>query len=191
MKEAVGYTVGQVADLAGVTIRTLHHYDHIGLLTPSGRSDSGYRRYEHADLERLQQVLLYRELGFPLEEIATILDDPGADAGVHLRRQHELLNGRIARLQMMVTAVEREMEAQHMGIQLSPEERFEVWGDFDPDDYAGEAEERWGGTDAYKESQRRAAQYTKDDWLTIKAEAEAIYGRLIEAMQTGESPQGN
>jgi MerR family transcriptional regulator, thiopeptide resistance regulator len=75
-KEAVGYTVGQVADLAGVTIRTLHHYDHIGLLTPSGRSDSGYRRYEHADLERLQQVLLYRELGFPLEEIATILDDP-------------------------------------------------------------------------------------------------------------------
>jgi MerR family transcriptional regulator, thiopeptide resistance regulator len=82
------------------------------------------------------------------------------------------------------------MEAQHMGIQLSPEERFEVWGDFDPDDYAGEAEERWGGTDSYKESQRRAAQYTKDDWLTIKAEAEAIYGRLVEAMQTGESPQG-
>lgn len=190
-REATSYTVGQVSELAGVTIRTLHHYDQIGLLTPSGRSDSGYRRYDDSDLGRLQQILLYRELGFPLEEIATILDDPGADAAVHLRRQHQLLTGRIARLQMMAAAVEKEMEAQQMGIQLTPEERFEIWGNFNPDDYAEEVEERWGGTEACKESQRRTARYGKDDWLAIKAEAEDIYRRLVEAMRAGEPPEGD
>ncbi len=71
----MAHTVGQVAKLAGVTVRTLHHYDEIGLLTPSGRSGSGYRRYSEADLERLQLIRYYRELGFPLDEIAVILDD--------------------------------------------------------------------------------------------------------------------
>ena len=72
----MSYLVGQVAGLAGVTIRTLHHYDEIGLLSPSGRSAVGYRIYEEADLERLQRILFYRELGFALEEIAAIVDDP-------------------------------------------------------------------------------------------------------------------
>jgi DNA-binding transcriptional MerR regulator len=188
-REATSYTVGQVSHLAGVTVRTLHHYDQIGLLTPSGRSDSGYRRYDDSDLGRLQQIRLYRELGFSLEEIATILDDPGADAALHLRRQHELLIGRIARLRMMVGAVERELEAQQTGMSLTPEERFEVWGDFNPDDHAEEAEQRWGGTEPYRESQRRAARHTKDDWLAVKAEAGDIYRRLIEAMRSGERAQ--
>jgi len=80
-----GYTVGRVADLSGVTIRTLHHYDEIGLLSPGGRSEAGYRIYENSDIERLQRILFYRELGFPLEEIATIVDDPRTDALGHLR----------------------------------------------------------------------------------------------------------
>ena len=87
------YPVGRVAGLAGVTVRTLHHYDEIGLLSPSGRTSAGYRRYDDADLERLQQILFYRELGFPLEEIAVIIDDPGRARREHLRRQHELLTG--------------------------------------------------------------------------------------------------
>src|ERR671933_2959648 len=84
----MNYSVGQVAGLAGVTIRTLHHYDEVGLLPPSGRSSAGYRIYEEFDLRRLQQILFYRELGFTLEEIATIVNDPGTDAVGHLRR-HE------------------------------------------------------------------------------------------------------
>ena len=83
----MGYPIGKVAELAGVTVRTLHHYDEIGLLSPSERTSTGYRRYDDADLERLQQILYYRELEFSLEEIATILDDPQADATAHLRRQ--------------------------------------------------------------------------------------------------------
>lgn len=181
----MSYSVGEVARLTGVTVRTLHHYDEIGLLSPSGRTAAGYRQYSEADLERLQQILTYRELGFPLEEIAEIVADPRADALTHLRRQHALLVGRMERLRKMIDAVEFMMEAQQMGIQLTPQERFEVFGDFDPDQYAEEAEQRWGGSEAYRESQRRAATYTKDDWVRIKAETEELYRKFAEAMRAG------
>jgi DNA-binding transcriptional MerR regulator len=177
----MSYPVGTVARLTGVTVRTLHHYDEIGLLPPGDRSPAGYRRYSEADLERLQQILAYRELGFPLEGIATILADPLA----HLRRQHALLLARMDRLRKLIDAIEFIMEAQQMGIQLTAEERFEVFGESDPDQYAAEAEQRWGGTDAYRESQRRAASYTKDDWLRVKAESEQLYRRFAEAMAAG------
>src|SRR5919202_1465433 len=120
-----GYTVGRVAALSGVTIRTLHHYDEIGLLSPGGRSAAGYRLYAESDVERLQQILFYKELGFDLEEIATILDDPGTDALGHLRRQRALLTERIGRLSAMVEAIDYEMEARIMDIRLTPEERLE------------------------------------------------------------------
>ncbi|MFI6758984.1 MerR family transcriptional regulator [Micromonospora sp. NPDC050417] len=184
------HSVGMVARLAGVTVRTLHHYDEIGLLSPSGRTSAGYRRYDDNDLDRLQQILFYRELGFPLEEIATIIDDPSSNPTEHLRRQHELLSGRIGRLREMVSAIELAMEAKRVGIQLTPEERFEVFGDFNPDDHAAEAEERWGGTDAYRESNRRAGQYTKEDWLRNKAENAEWGERLVALMDSGAPADG-
>jgi MerR family transcriptional regulator, thiopeptide resistance regulator len=177
--------VGEVAALAGITVRTLHHYDRIGLLTPSQRTVTGYRRYTPADLDRLHRVLVYRELGFSLEEVATLLDAPDADPAAHLRRQHRLLRERIERTQAMVAAVEKEMEAQQMGISLTPEERFEIFGEHDPEQYEAEVEERWGDTDAYRQSQRRTAAYTKEDWLRIKAEAADVERRFAEAMAAG------
>src|SRR5215210_4924658 len=180
--------VGQVAELAGVTVRTLHHYDRIGLLSPSGRTSAGYRQYSPADLDRLHQVLLYRELGFPLEEVATLLDDPSADPEAHLRRQHRLLRDRMERTSEMLAAVEKEMEARSMGISLTPEERFEVFGESDPAQYDAEVEERWGETDAYAESKRKTAAYSKDDWLRIKAEGEDIEARFAAALQAGVAP---
>lgn len=179
-------TVGQVAHLAGVTVRTLHHYDEIGLLSPSERSPSGYRRYGKGDLARLRQILFYRELGFPLEEIASILADPRADAGAHLRRQHRLLRERIARMQDMIMAIEKELEARQMGISLSPEEQFEIFGtDKVGGEWAEEASQHWGDTDAYRESQRRTSAYTKQDWIEIKAEADAGLHDFAEALRTG------
>jgi DNA-binding transcriptional MerR regulator len=184
----MAHTVGKVAELAGVTVRTLHHYDEVGLLPPSERTQAGYRRYDDADLERLQQICYYRELGFSLDDIAAILDDPQADATAHLRRQHELLTVRLRRLQEMVNAIEFAMEARRVGIQLTPEERFEVFGDFNPDDHAEEAERRWGGTDTYRESIRRTNGYTKADWQRIKAEGEAWGRRLSAVMESGSAP---
>ena len=164
----------------------------MGRLSPTQRSSTGYRRYDDRDLDRLQQILYYRELGFSLEEIAIILDDPTSDSVAHLRRQHDLLTERIQRLREMITAIEFAMEAHKMGISLTPEERFEVFGDFNPADHAEEVEQRWGETDAYRESARRTSRYTKQDWLRHKAESEDWGRRLAEAMDAGlaaDSPE--
>jgi len=180
----VGYSVGTVARLSGVTVRTLHHYDEIGLLTPSGRTAAGYRQYSESDLERLRQILTYRELGFSLEEIAELLAEP-TDLQAHLRRQRELLRGRIERLRKMAEAIERMMEATQMGIQLTPEERFEVFGEHDPTQYEDEVRQRWGGSEAYRQSQQQAAGYTKQDWQRITDETGRLYQRIAEAMRSG------
>ncbi|GAA2142683.1 MerR family transcriptional regulator [Kitasatospora kazusensis] len=179
------YSVGQVAAIAKVTVRTLHHYDGIGLLSPGGRTPAGYRRYQDADLDRLQQILFYRELGFPLEEIAAILDDHSVSPSAHLRRQHQLIGERIEHLQELATAVERAMEAQKMGIQLTPEEKFEVFGAEYDEDWEAEAQDRWGGTEAWKQSQSRTGGYTKADWERITAEMHEINSRLVQVFGTG------
>ncbi|WP_030773368.1 MerR family transcriptional regulator [Streptomyces albidoflavus] len=179
------YTVGQVAAVAGVTVRTLHHYDAIGLLSPSGRSAAGHRRYGDRDLDRLQRILFHRALGFALDEIAALLDDPDADPRAHLRRQHALLTDRIETLRRMADAVAAAMEAAQMGINLTPEEKFEVFEGYDPDQYADEARQRWGHTDAYRESQRRTASYTKADWQRLKDELDALHARVAELLAQG------
>ncbi|MFD6423508.1 MerR family transcriptional regulator [Streptomyces sp. NPDC060198] len=174
----MGYSVGQVAGFAGVTVRTLHHYEEIRLLSPGGRSSAGHRRYSEADLDRLQRILFYRELGFPLGEVAVLLDDPESEPREHLRRQHVLLTGRIARLQQMVTAVEHAMEANKMGINLTPEERFEVFGDHDPERYMPEVERRWAHTSAYRESAHMTASHTKEDWKRLRDETDDLRQRF-------------
>ena len=186
----MSHTVGELAALAGVTVRTLHHYDRIGLLAPSGRTSAGYRVYELPDVDRLQQVLLYRGLGFGLEEIGSLLDDPDVDAGEHLRRQHQLLLEQRDRTDRMVAAVEKEMEALDMGNPMTPQEKLEVFGDWLPDEYADEAEQRWGDTTEWSQSQARTSAYTKQDWLDIKAETDDIERRLAAALADGAPADG-
>lgn len=184
-------TVGELADLAGVTVRTLHHYDEIGLLSPSARSAAGYRLYDDADLLRLRQILFYRELDFPLDDIAAIIADKDADAGAHLRRQYHLLRERIERMRSLVDAIEHEMEAQKMGISLTPEEQFEVFGaDYRGAEWAAEAEQQWGETDGWSQSNRRTSAYTKEDWLRIKAEADGVEQRFAELLRSGAPADG-
>ncbi|SDP74975.1 DNA-binding transcriptional regulator, MerR family [Actinopolyspora xinjiangensis] len=180
-----GRGVGEVARLSGVTVRTLHHYDQIGLLSPSGRSAAGYREYSEADLERLRRILAYRELGFGLTDIADILD--GGDTTAHLRRQRRLLTERIDRLRAVLATVELELEANTMGIDLSEEEKFELFGGFDPDEHAEEAQRRWGGTDPYRESRRRTASYTREDWQRMAAEQRQLHRDFATALAEGES----
>ena len=171
----MSYSVGQLANLAGVTIRTLHHYDRIGLLEPSERGRTGYRRYSAADAERLHRILVYRELGFDLAGIRGILAAAGGGSAVEqLRRQHELLRREVRRLNSMIRGVEAMMNAKRTGVNLTPDEMRDVFGDFNPADHAEEAERRWGETEAYRESQRRAASYDKTQWLEIRGEADEI-----------------
>jgi MerR family transcriptional regulator, thiopeptide resistance regulator len=180
------WTVGQVAERSGVTVRTLHHYDEIGLLRPSRRSASGYRLYTDEDLVRLQHVVVYRRLGFPLEEVAVLLDDPEADVAAHLRRQRAAVMSRLDELGELVTAIDRALEAEVSGMQLTPEEQRELFGEDFKEEYQEEARERWGDTEAWRQSQQRTSQYTKADWQAIKAEMDGINARLVEALQAGE-----
>ena len=180
--------VGQVARLAHVSVRTLHHYDRIGLLRPSGRTAAGYRLYTEADLERLQTVLLYKELGFGLGEIGHLLAEPEFDRREALRAQRAQLARRSDRIDAMLTLVDKTLMAIEEGIPMERGDMFEVFGDFDPARHEAEAEERWGETEAYKESARRARRYTKDDWTRFKAESEAVNGALATLMDEGVAP---
>jgi DNA-binding transcriptional MerR regulator len=141
-------------------------------------------RYGDEDLDRLWRIRVYRELDVPLDEIVGLLDGD-TDADDHLRRQHELLVARRDRLDGILRVLEWTMEARSMGIRLTPDEMFEVFGDVDPGEHAQEAEERWGETDAWQQSQRRTLQYTKDDWLAIKEEAAGIDRAFVAAMAAG------
>lgn len=183
-------TVGQVAEQYGVTVRTLHHYDEIGLLAPGERTSAGYRLYSDKDIARLQHVVVYRRLGFALEEIALLLDDASADLGEHLRRQREAVMSRLDEMRGLVTAIDRALEKEMSGIKLTKEEQKELFGDGFSDDYAEEAEQRWGETEAWKQSQKRTAEYTKEDWAAVKAEVDATNAAFVTAMADGEPATG-
>lgn len=184
-KDRQPLTVGQLSELVGVTVRTLHHYDDIGLLSPTGRSPAGYRLYTDADVTRLRHVVLYRRLGFSLEEIAVLLDDPEADVRAHLRRQRAAVEERIDELREVARALDRALEAEMSGIRLTKEEQRELFGDGFSEEHLEEARERWGDTDAFKQSQARTSKYDKGDWERIKAEGEELHRRLVDAMQRG------
>ena len=126
------YTVGEFAILAGVSVRTLHHYDAIGLLSPSGRTDAGYRLYGHEELEQLQQILLYRELDLPLDAIARIMVDPGFDRRAALVTQRAQLAARAGRMEAILAAIDAALDALAKGEPMRDADMFEVFGDFDP-----------------------------------------------------------
>ncbi|HEX2704451.1 MAG TPA: MerR family transcriptional regulator [Candidatus Lustribacter sp.] len=179
------YTVGQVAELFDVTVRTLHHYDEIGLLTPSDRSSAGYRLYTDADLVRLQHIVVYRRLAFPLGQIASILDSDGPDVAAHLRRQRAAVMSRLDEMRELVAAIDRALEKQMNDQPLTTAEMKELFGDGFRDEYQAEAEQRWGDTEAWKQSSARTSRYTKADWEAIRADQEATGRALVEALTSG------
>ena len=179
------HTVGDIARMAGISVRTLHHYDEIGLLRPDRRSDAGYRIYGPSDVERLQHILFYRELGLPLEEIQRVMNEPGFDRTIALRRQRDLMVAKVGHLGRMIDAIDTALTSDERKIVMDAEESLSVFGDFDPAEYEDEARERWGHTDAYKESVRRTATYTKDDWERIGAESQQINDAFLQLMSAG------
>jgi DNA-binding transcriptional MerR regulator len=117
--------VREVAELAGVTVRALHHYDEIGLLKPSGRSESGYRLYSHGDLLRLQEIVAWRQLGFSLREVQELVDEPDHDRAAALRRQRTLAREQLARAAALVDALDLALAARDNQRLLKEETMFE------------------------------------------------------------------
>jgi DNA-binding transcriptional MerR regulator len=177
-------TIGEVARLAGTTVRTLHHHDRIGLLTPSERRRNGYRGYTETDISRLQQILTFRELDMGLAEIRQLLDGP-ADAVASLEQARHRIDQQIGRLQSIAESLDAAIRAETKGARMTPEERLQAFGDFDPDECVEEAEQWWGDTDAFAESARRTASYTVDDWRRLSAEADDVNQGFLRLMAAG------
>jgi DNA-binding transcriptional MerR regulator len=183
----MAFTVGELSRLTGITVRALHHYDEVGLVRPSRRSAAGYRLYDEADVLRLHQVLLFRELGLPLDEIAAAIDAAGSREDL-LRRHREVLVTKRARIDAMLAAVDAAIGTLEKGPKMSPEELKTLFDGFDHTQYEEEAKQRWGGTDAYQESARRTKGYGRAEWEQIKREMESIGARLAELMKSGTAP---
>lgn len=177
--------IGEAAALAGVSVRTLRYYDEIGLLSPCEVTEAGYRVYDEAALARLQQILFYRELAFPLADVARILSAPDYDRAEALRKQRELLMLRRERLDTLIRLAEESMKGENtMSIQEFDNSGLEAV----QKQYAAEAEEKWGKTDAYKQSAARTKGYSKEDWARIQAEADEILRGFAAARD--EAPAG-
>ena len=173
----MAFTVGELAKLTGITVRTLHHYDEIGLVQPSDRSRAGYRLYGDDDVLRLQQVLVYKELGLPLDEIAAVLDDPAFARGDALERHRAALLAKRDRIDRMLASLDAAIRHEKGTV-------MDVKSLFDGFEYEAEAKERWGHTDAYKESARRTKQYGAAEWAQIRAKGDAVYARFAELSGT-------
>lgn len=177
-------TVGQVAQTFGVTVRTLHHYDEVGLLSPSERSRAGYRLYTADDLERLATIVTYRRLDLPLDEVAALLRGDGSTLE-HLRRQRDAVMDKVDELHGLVDAIDRALEREMNEQPATREDLKEIFGDGFKDEYQDEAQERWGETDAWKQSAQRTKNYTVADWEKIKAETESINESFVAALKAG------
>lgn len=181
-------TVGQVADLVGVSVRTLHHWDEQGIVVPSERSRADYRLYTEEDINLLHRVLIYRETGMPLPIIKQILSDTSLDEADHLAQQKKLLQGRIAQLQANMEAVDKLMKKKKLGQKVAAQERAEILGTgWDPA-WEDEAEERWGHTEDWKQSKRKVDAMTRHDWMMANRDVTMLEEDLAEAFQSGVEP---
>ena len=175
--------IKEFAELTGVSVRTLHYYDEIGLLKPSYVDEqNGYRFYDEASLERMQEILFYRELDFPLKSIAEILASPNYDKRKALAEQKRLLTIKKDRLERLIAALE---QAEKGEITMSAFDNSEY--ETACQQYEAEAKQRWGGTDAYKESQAKTAGYSKDKWNDVLAGMNGVFAEFAECKKCGES----
>jgi DNA-binding transcriptional MerR regulator len=182
------YKVKEVAGLAGISVRSLHHYDHIGLLKPETVAPSGYRFYSERDFQKLQQILFSKEIGFSLEEIREIMDRPDFDRGRALRAHKELLTEKKRRLEEIIWTVDRTLSSMEGGCGMAKKEMFEAFDMTEIEKHQAEyAEEvrRTYDPAAVAECDRKTARYSKDDWQAIMAKSSGIYQRIAAAMERG------
>lgn len=177
-------TVKQLSKLAGVTPRTLHHYDEIGLLKPSRVGDNGYRYYGEESVLRLQQILFYRELGIPLDDIKKIMGRRDFDVLGALRSHKEALQKQVTRLNRLINTVDNTIYSLKGNNMMSNEEYFEGFSEEEQEKYALEAEQLYD-PETVRESNRKWKAYSAAKKEAIMAEGKAIYTDMIAAMPKG------
>ena len=174
----------EFADFTGVSVRTLHYYDEIGLLRPAHVEErTGYRYYDEVCLERMQEILFYRELDFPLKSICELLSSPGYDKQKALEQQKQLLVLKKERLERLIDALDKAGKGEYVMTAFDNKEYEET-----RKQYEKEAKERWGETDAYKEHQEKTKGYSKENWQDANAGLDNILEEFAQCKVDGATP---
>lgn len=183
----IRYSISETAKLAGVSVRTLHYYHEIGLLSPSEVVlDTGYRYYDDLAMEKLQQILFYRELDFPLKEIVKIMNASDYNKEDALKRQRELLKLKRKRLDKLIGLLDANLKGDNtMSFQEFDRKEIEEA----KKKYAKEVESKWGNTEAYAQSKEKTEKYQKEDWARLMGKSNEIMKKFSEHL--GESPESD
>lgn len=182
------YTVKQLADLAQVSIRTLHYYDQIGLLRPAKVETNGYRYYDDAALLRLQQILFYREIGLELAQVKAILDSPDFELAAALRSHRKVLNEKIKRLQNLVITVDATLKHLAGETDMSKKKLFQGFSEKKQKAYEREIRLQYGA-EIVNESLQKWNSYDKKQQQAVRDEGEKIYHDIVKAIKAGKAPQ--
>lgn len=174
--------IKEFAEFTGVSVRTLHYYDEINLLKPSFVDEqNGYRYYDESSLMRMQEILFYRELDFPLREIEEILSSPEYDKLLALKEQKRLLTLKRERLERLIKALDGAMKGEELSMNVFDNSEFEA----QREQYSKEAKAKWGETAAYKESAQKTAGYTSQKWADVSAEMNSIMSEFSQCRKDG------
>jgi MerR family transcriptional regulator, multidrug-efflux activator len=187
------YKVKEVAETTGVSVRTLHHYDRIDLLKPEEVSSAGYRLYSDENLERLQQILVFKEMDFSLHEIKDIIDRPEFNRKENLKKHKELLLAKKKRLEEIIQTVEMTIFSIEGGYQMENKDMFKGFDSKEIEEhqkkYSKEAKERYG-KETVEKVEKRTAGYSSEDWREIQNKTDEIYKRIIAGMDNGAEDPG-
>lgn len=181
------YSIKQFAKIAGVSVRTLHYYDEIGLLKPSGIKENGYRYYEESELLKLQQIIFFKELEFSLKDIVRIVHAPDFNTLRALTDQKKLLDLKKARINGLLRTVDKTIEIVKGGGNIMNTNNNTSIADTQAqiEEYKREAKKRWGHTDAYKQSVERTKHWTKDDYKRLAEDGKKFTKELADTMDKG------
>lgn len=187
MQEAL-HTIGETAEMFGLTVRTLHHWDDIGLVTPTARDWQDFRLYSAADIARIHDVLTYRAVGLKLREISEILEATDGSVQQRLTHQRDVLLQKQDELSGMLCALEVLLEETMQDGNLSAEKRAEIMGPYYRPELEAEAEEKWGETEEWAQSQAVQRSMTASDWQNLRERSDEHQQQLVQAMQRGVKP---
>ncbi len=177
--------IKEFGKLTGVSVRTLRYYDEIGLLKPCAVDEqNGYRYYDEGSLLRMQEILFYRELDFPLKDIQVIIFSPDYDKQTAFSEQKRLLTLKKERLERLILALDSAMKGEKITMKAFDNSEFEAQREM----YAKEAKKKWGSTAAYKESAEKTNGYTKEEWNRVSLGMDAIMAEFAECKNSGSAP---
>lgn len=187
--ESMKMQINEFAKLTGVSVRTLHYYDSIGLLKPSCvDSGNGYRFYDENSLERMQEIMFYRELDFSLKTISELVSSPNYDKAAALRKQRHLLALKKQRLEKLLCALDKAAEGEDVM-------DFKAFDNSDYEsackEYAAEVKEKWGDTAAYEESGKKTSSYSKEKWNEVSSAMDEILAQFAQCKKSGAKPADN